>query len=137
MSEMRRELIFSVVIAFVVGSAAVILFTPETRTAGISVPYDEPVYETRYSGTLKDTGITTTSWTITDATSYTNDYTGKDLWGQGESLVKVCWGSNCQNFPQINYLDITSHDVFIGFQTKYRTEYKQVTKTRLEWILED
>lgn len=114
---------------------AIYFFTPETRTTGVSVPYQEAIYETRYSGTLKDTGLSTSSWTIEEATSYTYEYTGKDLWSQPEYTVKVCWGSSCLNYPEINDLDVNSYRVLKGYQTKYRTEYNSVTKTRLEWII--
>ncbi len=128
-----RFLVIAVLV--IVALAALYLFTSETRTIAISVPYQEAVYETRYSGTLKDAGLSTTSWTIKDATSYTSEYTGKDLWGQAEYTIRVCWGSNCNNYPQINVADVNSYQFLIGYQTKYRTEYKQVTKTRLEWLM--
>lgn len=114
---------------------ALYFFTPETRTVGVSVPYQEAIYETRYSGTLKDTGLSTSSWTIKDATSYTPEYTGKDFWGSAQYTINVCWKSSCIDYPQINDIGLDSNKFLIGYQTKYRTEYNSVTKTRLEWLI--
>lgn len=125
----------------------------ETRNVAVSVPYQEAIYETRYSGTFADTGISTTSWTFQDATSYTYEYSGKDLWGSPEYTFKVCIGSQCTSYPEINTWDVSPKSQISGYQTKYKTEYKMetyiaryemkyrtenrdVTKTRLEWIFD-
>ncbi|MFZ3167158.1 MAG: zinc ribbon domain-containing protein [Candidatus Methanoperedens sp.] len=121
-------------IIVIISLAGIYLFTSESRTIAVSVPYQEAIYETRYSGLLKDTGISTTSWTIKDATSYTSEYTGKDLWGTPAYTVKVCSSSSCTNYPQINYIDISSYSILTGYKTNYKTEYQEVTKTRFEWL---
>ncbi|KCZ71256.1 hypothetical protein ANME2D_02457 [Candidatus Methanoperedens nitroreducens] len=123
----------------------------ETRTIAVSVPYQEAVYGTFYYGKLEDTGLTTYTWTIDRATDYSKEYTGKDFWGSPEYTFKVCWGSQCTNYPQINTWSISPKTEITGYETKYkteyqketylaryetkyRTEYKDITKTKLEWI---
>ncbi len=123
----------------------------ETRTVAVSVPYQEAVYGTFYYGKLEDTGLSTYFWTIDRATDYSKEYTGRDLWGSPEYTFKICWGSQCTNYPQINVWSISPKTEITGYETKYRTEYKsetylaryetkyrteykEVTKTKLGWI---
>lgn len=130
------------------------LLTPETRSMPFSVPYQDPVYRTDNSqepiygtvssGTIGTIGLTGQTWTITDATSATWTYTGEGFWGK-EYTVYICWGSNCQYYYKIQSDNLKSETKIISyktktsqvidhFETKYRTEYKDVTKNRLEWI---
>lgn len=124
-----------VIVLVIMGLAAFYLLDPETRTVAVSVPYQEAINEIRYSGTLKDTGLSTTSWSIKEATSYKTEYTGKDLWGSAQYTVNVCWKSSCIDYPQINDIGLDSKTFLIGYQTKYRTESKSITKTRLDWLI--
>jgi hypothetical protein len=144
----------SIIVAIVLLLIGFYLSTPETRSMPFSESYQdpvyrtdstqEPIYETLYSGTIGTVGLTGQTWTITDATSVTWTYTGNGFWGK-EYTAHVCWGTNCQYYYKIqsNNLKletkITSYktktsQVIDHFQTKYRTEYKDVTKSRLDWI---
>lgn len=124
----------------------------ETKTVTESVPYQEPVYSTFYNGSLTDVGFPDNSWTFSKATEWSKEYSGKDLLGNQAYTIKVCYGSQCTNYYQVNVWNIVPTTEITGYETKYRTEYKTVneitryvtryrtenqyvTKTRLEWIL--
>ncbi len=83
---------------------------------------NETRYETVYSGTLSDTGLTTKSWSFEKADYYTQEFTGNDLWGKGEYKFRVCWtGVTCKDYYEINAWNINK-------------DYKSVTKARIDWI---
>jgi len=122
-----------------------------TKTVEESVPYQEAVYKTVYSGNIGNYGLTGQTWTITNADSFTKDYTGEGFWGP-EYQLKICWGTDCRYYYKIQFWDLQPGKVVTGYETKSRTEYKTVnefarydtkyrtenqyvTKTRLEWIL--
>ncbi|RZB29123.1 MAG: hypothetical protein AEth_01455 [Candidatus Argoarchaeum ethanivorans] len=131
MNKKQISIIAVIALLFLVGLYSL---TPETRRVAVSVPYQEAIYETFYSGTLKDTGLSTRTWTISRATSYDKEYTGKDAWGSSEYTFKVCWGVQCTNYPEINAWNIQPKRELAGYETRYKTEYKYLTKTKLEWI---
>lgn len=140
-----------IAVAFLVGHY---LLSSETRSIAFSEAYQDPVYrtdsyqapiyETVYSGTIGTLGLTGQTWTIKNATSNNWTYTGEGSWGK-EYTVYICWNTNCQYYYKIQTNNIHSETKFIGYEiktrkvidhqeTKYRTEFKPVTKTRLEWI---
>lgn len=65
MNKKQISIIAVIALLFLVGLYSL---TPETRRVAVSVPYQEAIYETFYSGTLKDTGLSTRTWTISRAT---------------------------------------------------------------------
>lgn len=117
--------------------------------------YQDPIYGTVYSGTIGNYGLTGQTWTITDATSYSSTYTGSGFWGS-EYTLNICWSSTCYNYFKIQFNNLRSEtkitsyatktrqvidhyetkytQVLDHYETKYRTEYKDVIKSRLEWI---
>ena len=160
---MEQKQILIIVVLVLIGGLYY-LFSPETRSIAFSVPYQDPVYRTDssqepiyrtdsyqdpvyeqlYSGSIGTKGLTGQTWTIIDATSATWTYTGNGFWGE-EYTVYVCWGANCQYYYKIQSNNLKSETKIISyktktsqvidhFQTKYRTEYKDVTKPRLDWI---
>ncbi len=154
-------IVIIIVVAFLSG---IYLFTPETKSLSFSVPYQDPVYRTDsyqdpvyrtdsyqdpvygtlYSGTIGNNGLTGKTWTITDATSYKSTYTGQGFWG-AEYTLQICWSSSCSNYYKIQFNNLKSETKITGYgtktrqvidhyETKYRTEWKDVTKTRWEWF---
>jgi len=150
---MNNKKILIIVVLVLIGGIFYLL-SPETRSIAFSVPYQDPVYRTDnsqepvygtvYSGTIGTIGLTGQTWTITDASSVSSTYTGNGFWGK-EYTYHICWGANCNDYYKIqsnnlkletkiiSYKTKTSQ-VIDHFQTKYRTEYKDVTKPRLDWI---
>lgn len=108
----------------------------DTRTIVISIPYqeeyqkaylqsyEEPEYRTAYSGSLEDNGLTTYYWTFKCATSWDKEYTGRDAWGNSEYTFTICGVLGCIKYPQINSWDISQSTVITGYVTKYKTEYR-------------
>lgn len=149
----NRQILIVVVLVLVGG--LIYLSSPETRSIAFSVPYQDPVYRTDsyqdpiygtvYSGTIGTLGLTAQTWTISDATSNTWTYSGEGVWGK-EYTVQICWKANCQNYFKIQTNNLKSETKLTGYvaknrqvidhqETKYRTEYKDVTKKRFEWII--
>jgi hypothetical protein len=127
----KTSTVVGILVLLAVALSLVYLLSPETRVVAKQVPYQVPVYETRYSGTLYDYGLTTYKWTFKDAKSFTYEYTGRDFWGNPEYTVTI----DGTRYPEINYWEVETYQVLVGYETKYRTEYEEVTKTRIEWIL--
>jgi hypothetical protein len=151
MDNKKISIIVVVVLGLLIGFY---LLTPEARSMPFSVSYQDPVYRTDnyqdpvygtlYSGTIGNYGLTGQTWTINDASSVSSTYTGNGFWG-GEYTYHICWSTICNDYYKIQFNNLKLETKITGyetktrqvidhFETKYRTEYKDVTKSRLEWI---
>lgn len=150
----QNRFFWAIGIIVVLFLAGFYLLTPETKSLPFSVQYQEPIYKTEYyqeptygtlySGTIGNYGLTGQTWTITDATSYTNTYTGQGLLGE-EYTFQICWSSSCSYYYKIQFNNLKYETKIIGIETrtrqvidryvtKYRTEWKDITKTKWDWF---
>ena len=116
----------------------------ETKIGNVSIPYQDPDYKTLYSGTLYyDLNLNVLTITrppdkFYNATRYEiiTDHIFTIFNGH---QVRVYWDSDYQDYYGVRNLDIKPNQtkVVIGNKTKYRTEQREVTKKRWNWLWDE
>lgn len=106
----------------------------EPYTVSVSVPYQEELYGTAYSGWITDSGVTDYTTTFTGMSSWNKEFTGHDLYGNTEYTFTLCDLTTCYSYFGINSWSISPYTYVSGYETKYKfeqeTKYKDVQKSK-------
>lgn len=154
-----------IIIILIVISIILISIVPIEKTISKQVPYQEAIYKTVYRteivtkyrtvyyGTLKDSssslfGLKDTSqiWTFDNAVSWKKEYTRQA--GSAEYKFTITgidgtesyyydidwWNINQKQVPYTETVSIPEQ-VIDRYETKYKTEYANVRKPLISWIL--